>query len=132
MTRKVRSVEDALKSKSPSLGKVQRERGLEFTEAYVMAWLIEMNEVLDLKNPMSEIQIRLTACNIVDEFYSLNVADLTLVTKMIMSGRYGDFYERLSMTKILTCFREYNEERMMYASEQSARKHYDEKAQNKN
>lgn len=76
---------------------------------------------------MSEIQIDLTAQRIVLEFYSLKIEDLTLISQNILSGVYGEFYERLSMVKVLSIFREYNEQRMLYASEQSIRNHQNTK-----
>ena len=104
-----------------------REQGEDFTEAYVELWLLELNSIMNLKNKMSEVQTRLTAKEIVNEFYNLKIADLTLIFRNIMSGKYGEFYERLDMPKILTMFREYNEERMQTASQRNTRKHYETK-----
>lgn len=102
---------------------IHREKGVKFTEAYLKVWLIELNEIMALKNPMSEVQIELTAQEIVQEFYGMKIADLSLIFRNIMSGRYGEFYERLDMPKILTFFRLYYDERMEVASQQSQMKH---------
>jgi hypothetical protein len=122
------TISDCLESKSPSVGQIKREKGKEFSEGFVMLWLAELNEILDLKKPMSEIQIKLTAETILMEFYSFKVADLTLLFRNIITGVYGEFYERLSITKVISIFRQYNEDRMNLASENSRRNHLEEKS----
>ena len=127
LRKKVTSVAQCLESESPSIASLHRTKGEKFTEAYIKLWILQLNKILDLKNPMSEIQIDLTAQRIVLEFYSLKIEDLTLISQNILSGVYGEFYERLSMVKVLSIFREYNEQRMLYASEQSIRNHQNTK-----
>ena len=80
---------------------------------------------------MSIEQIRLAAVLICEEFYMLKMSDLTLLFKRIISGQYGEFYERLSIDKVLTFFRNYLEERFEIAIDQSSRDHRDVK-QNEN
>ena len=80
---------------------------------------------------MSEEQMKLAATLICEEFYMLKMSDLTLLFKRIISGQYGEFYERLSIDKVLTFFRNYLEERFEIAIDQSSRNHRDIK-QNEN
>jgi hypothetical protein len=75
---------------------------------------------------MSEDQIKLCSGMVVEEFYMLKVSDLTLLFKRIISGEYGEFYERLSIDKILTFFRTYLEERFSSAEDNSIRNHNEE------
>jgi len=51
--------------------------------------------------------------------------------KRIISGQFGEFYERLSIDKVMTFFREYREERFEIAIDQSSRDHVNNK-QNEN
>ncbi len=81
---------------------------------------------------MSEEQINLCSGMVVEEFYMLKISDLTLLFKRIISGQYGEFYERLSIDKILTFFRTYLEERYTLAEEASAREHENEIYKSKN
>ena len=81
---------------------------------------------------MSEDQINLCSSMIVEEFYMLKMSDLTLLFKKIISGQYGEFYERLSIDKVLTFFREYLEERLNLAADNSLRNHSDEIYKSKN
>ena len=128
---KLVSVTDAINSPSHSLGKIQREQSKKFTEGLVLVWLMYLNEILNLNKPMSEEQMKLAAVLICEEFYMLKMSDLTLLFKRIISGQYGEFYERLSIDKVLTFFRNYLEERFEIAIDQSSRNHRDIK-QNEN
>jgi hypothetical protein len=128
---KLVSVTDAINSPSHSLGKIQREQSKKFTEGLVLVWLMYLNEILNLNKPMSEEQMKLASVLICEEFYMLKMSDLTLLFKRIISGQYGDFYERLSINKVLTFFRNYLEERFEIAIDQSSRDHRDVK-QNEN
>ena len=128
---KLVSVTDAINSPSHSLGKIQREQSKKFTEGLVLVWLMYLNEILNLNKPMSEEQMKLASVLICEEFYMLKMSDLTLLFKRIISGQYGEFYERLSIDKVLTFFRNYLEERFEIAIDQSSRNHRDVK-QNEN
>ena len=128
---KLVSVTDAINSPSHSLGKIQREQSKKFTEGLVLVWLMYLNEILNLNKPMSEEQMKLASVLICEEFYMLKMSDLTLLFKRIISGQYGEFYERLSINKVLTFFRNYLEERFEIAIDQSSRNHRDIK-QNEN
>ena len=128
---KLVSVTDAINSPSHSLGKIQREQSKKFTEGLVLVWLMYLNEILNLNKPMCEEQMKLASVLICEEFYMLKMSDLTLLFKRIISGQYGEFYERLSIDKVLTFFRNYLEERFEIAIDQSSRNHRDVK-QNEN
>ena len=129
---KLVSVSDAMNSKSQSLGKIQREQSVEFSEGIIKMWLLYLNKILNLNKPMSDEQIKLAAVLICEEFYMLKMSDLSLLFKRIISGQYGEFYERLSIDKVLTFFRNYLEERFEIAIDQSSRNHRDIKQNEQN
>ena len=129
---KLVSVTDAINSPSHSLGKIQREQSKKFTEGLLLVWLMYLNEILNLNKPMSEDQMKLASVLICEEFYMLKMSDLTLLFKRIISGQYGEFYERLSIDKVLTFFRNYLEERFEIAIDQSSRNHRDIKQNEQN
>lgn len=120
---KLKDVTTAMNLPAPTMGAIWRERGEEFSKAYVALWLIYINEVLDLNRPMNEHQIELCTQNILNEFSYLKVTDLTLLTNRIITGEYGEFYERISITKVLSIFREYTNERFELAENESYSKH---------
>lgn len=116
----------AINTDAPTLGTFQREKNRDFTEGLVMIWLVYLNDVLNLNKPLNEDQIEMCAIEIVNDYYMLKITDLTLLFKRIMAGVYGEFYESLSVPKVLTFFREYCEERMEVGAKLSLRKHQDE------
>lgn len=123
---KVRTIEMAIETEAPTIGTFHREKTREFTEGLVMTWLMYLNKVLNLNKPLSEDQIEMCAIEIVNDYYMLKITDLTLLFKRIISGLYGEFYESLSVPKVLTFFREYSEERSKVGADLSLRKHQDE------
>jgi len=123
---KIANIQQAIESKAPSVASFQREHGRQFTEGLITFWLLYLNKVLNLNKPMSEEQINLCSSMVVEEFYMLKVSDLTLLFKRIISGQYGEFYERLSIDKILTFFRTYLDERFELAADNSIRNHNEE------
>lgn len=128
MYRNLKHIDQCLVSASPSLGAIRREIGVEFSEAFLQAWLININEILNLNKPMTESQIAICTSEIINSYPSLKIADLTLLCKRILAGEFGEFYESLSTPKVLTFFRNYNEDRMNLAYEKNLRDHLDLKA----
>lgn len=122
---KVATVEMAINLDAPTLGTFKREIGQGFTEGLVMGWLAYLNNILNLKKPMTDDQIELCAITITQEFYMLKISDITLLFKRIISGAYGDFYESLGVQKVLTYFREYTKERLDIAEQMSISSHKD-------
>ena len=72
---------------------------------------------------MTESQIRLCASQLLAEYSYLKITELTLIFKRILSGEYGEFYERLGIDKLLKFFREYDKERFEFIDEQRQREH---------
>lgn len=122
---KVKTVEMAITMNAPTIGTFQREKGRNFTEGLLMGWLVYLNDILNLNKPMTEDQIEMCAIEIVNEYYALKVSDLTLLFKRIISGSYGEFYESLSIPKVLSFFREYFEERCNLGESLSQAEHND-------
>lgn len=125
--KKLSTVDECMESKSPSIGTIIRERGKEFCEGFLLAWILNLNEILNLRRPMTDNQIKLCVKEIMNTYPSLKIADLTLLFKRIMAGEFGEFYESLSIPKVLTFFRDYNDERMNKAEEINMAKHNDMK-----
>jgi hypothetical protein len=119
------TIEDAMNSPAPTLGTFHREKSRDFTIGLVMGWLVYLNDLLNLKKPMSEDQIEMCAIEITDTFYSLKMSDLAYLFRRIISGQYGEFYESLTISKVLTFFREYFDERCRHAARDSERRHAD-------
>ena len=120
---KVATLGEAINLPSPSINQIKREQGDTFCEKFIMLWLIYLNEMLNLNKPMTESQIRLCAAQLLAEYGYLKITELTLIFKRILSGEYGEFYERLGIDKVLKFFREYDKERFEFIDEQRQREH---------
>ena len=126
-SRSLVKVEDCINSSMPSLAKIKRKEGEEKTLSFIKLELIRLNELLSLKRPMTETQIDFTAQVILDEFWMLNVSDLKLVFKNILTGKCGNLYESLNPPKTLSIFRDYLSERMNVGAEMSMKQHQEHK-----
>lgn len=125
---KLKTISDAIKSKAPTLATIKKDNGPDFTQSFIVLWLVYLNKLLDLKNPMNEEQIDLCSESILSEFYMLKISDLTFVFKEIVSGKHGKFYERLAISDILSIFSTYFDERCKVAEEETLRYHNDLKS----
>ena len=108
---------------TPSIGVIIRKYGIKKIEAYIKIWLINLNEVINLKRPLKEHQIDECAYLIVDGFKNITIADINIIFKKAKTGEYGELYETLSVDKILRWFNEYFNERCNVAGDMSRRKH---------
>ena len=119
----VNTVADALKIDAPSIAKAKKVCGANKIEAYLKLWFIRLNASLDLRKPLTELQIDDCAMLLVDNFYSLNMVDVSLVMKRAIMGYYGELYDSLGTNKIMKWFRDYFDEKCEVAAIISQREH---------
>lgn len=108
----VRTVEDSIKSNTPTIGQFTRDMGVGKIETYIKFWLINLCQSLDLKRSLSEYHIDETAHLIVSEYKNLTISDINLIFKNAKLGKYGEFFESLTMSKVLGWFSKYYDERL--------------------
>lgn len=119
----ITTVEDIINDNAPSLLKMKRLVGTEYIEAYVMAWLVDLNNSVNTKRGLKESQIREIAFKIVSKYGNLTIPDLNIIFGRAKEGGYGKLYESLSMDKILPWFEEYFDIRCEVAATIAARHH---------
>ena len=122
---KLTNLSAAMNTTAPTLAAIHRENGKEFSVALVMGWLVYLNDMLNLNKPMTEDQIEHCATEVICLYGSLKMSDLTYLFRKIISGQYGEFYESLTVQKVLTFFREYFDDRSSLAELESQRDHAD-------
>lgn len=120
---KVRTINDAMEIKTPSIALMVRRFGQKKIEAYIKLWLMSLNESINLKRPLKDYQIDECAFMIVSNYRNINIADINVIFKRAKSGDYGELYESLSMDKILRWFRDYFDERCEIAASRSRMEH---------
>jgi CRISPR/Cas system CMR-associated protein Cmr5 small subunit len=129
LSNKIKTVDQARKAKVPTLAAMSRtvEDGRAFGKEEVVRqivkWLIELNEMMDLNKPMTNAQILMTAQMIMEDYYYLKSTDLALFFTRIIKGEFGEMYESLSITKIMSWLAIYSEERMNIGAQEARMKH---------
>lgn len=125
-TVKVKTMEQAaLDKETKTLGSMIREQGQEFSEGVLQAWILFLNESLNVKRQMSDQQIEMSSEMILEEYGSLRFADLTVLFKSIIKGDYGSFYESLSIDKLMGFFKDYFDKRCEVSASSNDSKHFE-------
>ena len=119
----LKGVSDALNRQTLSLVQIKKGKGEVFLRSYISMWLIYLNEVLNLNNPLTEAQIELCTEQIMADYSFLKISELSLIFKRIVSGEFGELYERISMPKIMNIFRQYDQERTEVVVTQNLQAH---------
>ena len=109
--KQIKSIEDAIRIKTPSIGLIKKEYGEENAKKYIISWIIFLDEFLDLKDKGTEFRMMQTASFILKDYYNLTIADLIVIFGRALKGKYGKFYDRLSGATIISWFEDYFEER---------------------
>ena len=120
----------ALDTPSDSLITLKCRFGTEKAEALLKLQLVYLNEMLNLKRPPGEAQIDEIAAEVVHAQPHLTMLDVHVIMRRAMSGHYGEFYESLTMPKVLKWFHDYFEERCLTAAERSRDSHAQTKEYN--
>jgi hypothetical protein len=113
----------AIEIESVTLAALIRTSTQPQVEALVMDMLIRLNDLLNLKRPLTEAAIEAIADEVVNTHYNLTLADISVIMRRALSGYYGEFYESINMPKVLGWFNQYFDERC----EAYEAKHYREK-----
>ena len=128
LSKSVKTIEQAIDCKqTQTMNAVSREAGPKMIEAILIGWLIHLNQLLDLKKPMTEQQIEYATHMILDEYGSLKFSDLSLLFGQIIKGQYGSFYESLGIDKIMKIFQEYFDKRCEVGMNRSISKNIETK-----
>ncbi len=119
----IRTVEQLLQQPTSSLTKIKKNIGPTRTEALIKVYLVRLNELLDLKKPLSETAIDEIANILVQDYYYLTMHDVVFVLQRAVKGDYGEMYESLSIPKVLKWFALHFEERCQTAAQMSLKEH---------
>ncbi len=121
--RKVNTIQKSIELQLPSLTSYKKIIGEEKLEVVIKLWLVDLNNCLNLRRPMSEDNIDLIAIYILSDYGNLTISDINLVFTRAKTGAYGELFESLNTAKVLLWFKDYFEERIEVASEMSMTKH---------
>ena len=107
--KKVKSIPDVFKNKTPVLSVMKKEYGEEFTLLYLSNWIGLINDFCDGK--MSDEQCEVSAESIYEDFYFLTIADLKLISKRLRKRKFI----RVSGNEIYNEIEQYFNERCKHA-----------------
>jgi hypothetical protein len=119
----VKTTEDSILSKLPSLAVVKKEEGEAETIRIISWYILKSSKFFNFKRVPNTEQAQLTAKLIIKEFYYFNLADINLVFQGIMAGEYGEYYGKLDGSDFIKAFREYSATRLSTAEQVSNNKH---------
>lgn len=119
MYRDVQTIAHALDTSSESISFLRRALGREKVETIIKLQLIYLNELLNLKRSLTELQVDEIAAEVVSIHSSLQIVDVYLIMRRARTGYYGEFYESINMPKVLKWFSDYFEERCEVAANRS-------------
>lgn len=116
-------VEDVFLSFEPSIGTIIKECGEVKARAAVVYLLADALEFFNASDTMSDIQVAMTVDLIMEEYPYMKTDDIKLCFKNAMKMKYGQLYNRIDGSIIMSWFREYNKERCAVADNQSWDEH---------
>lgn len=115
----------------PSLATLRGTYSDEAVENIIKLYLIELTELVNLKRELTEKQIDVIAQNVVAQYYNLTIADVHVVFKQAVTGKYGSFYDALDVPKVMGWFSKYFDSRCDAAMEESINNQFNDKGGNK-
>lgn len=105
------ALEVARSGQVATLGGLVRQIGENKVLSLIKLYLIDLDDVLGLKTPMTEKQVDVAASEIYEHYPYLTFADVNLVFRRIRCGEYGKLYDRLTLPQLMQIFSSYNDER---------------------
>lgn len=118
----VRTVEQSLATKAPSLFSLSKKEGSSRREVekLIMQHLVALDAFLKAKNGLTVEEIMLTAEEIVEKYgLVITMADVHVIFRNAKLGRYGELYGQLSCAKVIKWFDDYHAEKMNAAEANS-------------
>ena len=82
-------------SQMPVLSVLRATYGEKWTAAYLVLWIVNVQEFFNISAKMNDAQVTETAYMILDDFWALNLADVNLVFTNAKRGQYGQLYGRI-------------------------------------
>ena len=108
----VSSINDIIKSNKPSIVSIKKDYGDEVVKAMLFLEIENFVNFMNLGKNMNEMQIIETVKLVQKNFYYFSLLDFKLFFDRMKEGFYGQFYDRLDGSVILSNLRKYEFERM--------------------
>ena len=103
----IKCVDDSIAIKTPQMSLIRKEKGEEYVLDYLKMWLIYLQGNINIKNKLNDGMMDLCAETILEEHWYASMGDIKIIVTDALKGRYGEFYQSLSVPTILSWFDEY-------------------------
>lgn len=113
------NIEAAMSADAPTLATVKKYQGAGMAVEAVEMIIAEAATLLNIGKNLQPHQINYLACEILQEYYWLNLADIRLIMKQGIAGKYGQIYDRLDVQVALDWLAQYVEARTGIAETKS-------------
>ncbi|MCQ2202415.1 MAG: hypothetical protein MJZ27_10045 [Bacteroidales bacterium] len=113
------TISKIMQAKEPSLAAIKRVSSEAKVKALIKLQCVYLNEMLNLKRPLTEAMIDRIADDVMKEYYYLSMADVYLVFDRAIKGYWGEFYELVNVPMVEGWFRKYADERFEIAERRS-------------
>ena len=111
------TVKNALYSNKVKLSELKTIYSVQTPILFIESWLLQLNLYANVEHKLNGDQVKETAIYMYDEIYMLNMAEFTLLFKLIKNGHYGPFYNKVDATQLLIACRSYRSERAKHLIE---------------
>ena len=109
----IRTVEQAIESRQPSLARLAREQGQATIATLLKLHLVDLDAFLKQKSGLTPQEIELIADEVMATYsQALTFADVNLIFRNAKLGRYGELYEKLTAAKVMRWFDDYVDQRL--------------------
>ena len=104
-------VECARRTEAPSLALIKSSYGREAAETWICIQFEQLNAYAENGRGFTDLQIKELSMLILNEYYFLNVYEVSLFIVNIKLGKYGEFFGAVGPMKIMTSLNKYVSER---------------------
>lgn len=105
-----KSIKNAIKSKTIKLSEIEEGYGENSASVLLVPYMIHIQEACGLSE-MLPIQAKMLAVTLYKELYFLTIAELAVFVMNVCTGKYGEFYGRLTAPIVGNAARQFKIER---------------------
>ena len=127
--RDVRTIEDSIMAKTPYMSSIRKQMGEKYALGHIKMWLIYLQANLNIKNKLDDDMVDLCAETILNDYWSISIGDMKIIVTNALKGHYGEFFESISIPKILSWVDSYISERLNKVAAQSQSENYYHKSE---
>ena len=120
----IKTVDDSIAFRTPQMSLIRKEKGEAYALGHLKLWLVYLQMSVNVKYKLTEDMVDLCAETILEDFWYCTIADVKIIVTDALKGRYGEFYQTLSPSTILSWFKNYFDVKFDKIESNSESNHY--------